>query len=141
MQQLTIQSYSFLVINCLFYHDETNGAYCIFHSVPMLMASKQWNQTCKLLSTHPSKLFPRWLYGSGLVCSGYAYSLLIQAATTLVLVATKDRRTAIIIYACAPGPRPNYYVSMSDVYSQCHKSWGELSMQSFFWLSSFEVLS
>ena len=70
--------------------------------VPKTTAYKRWNchanQTCKLLSTHPSKPFPLRFSGSESVCSGYAYSLLIIAATTLGLLATKAAHSALRMY-------------------------------------------
>ena len=37
------------------------------------------------------------------------------------------------------GEGPCYQVSMFRVYTQRHKSWSELYVQSLFWLDSFEV--
>ena len=38
-----------------------------------------------------------------------------------------------------PNPGPYYKVSMSGVCLQCYKSWGELFMQSLFWMGTLEV--
>ena len=40
---------------------------------------------------------------------------------------------------CTHEPWPYYKVSMSSVCSQCYQSWGELFMQSLFWMGTFEV--
>ena len=40
---------------------------------------------------------------------------------------------------CAPESWPCHQVSIFRVYKQCHKSWGELYVQSLFWLGSFKV--
>ena len=71
------------------------------------------------------------------VCSGKADSLLIKAATTLGLLAIMATHPAL--RRCTPEPWPYYKVSMSGVCSQCYKSWGELFMQSLFWMGTFEV--
>ena len=49
------------------------------HPVDQPYSKDKVNQTYKLLSTHPSKPFPRRFSGSESVCSGYANSLLIKA--------------------------------------------------------------
>ena len=38
-----------------------------------------------------------------------------------------------------PEPWSYYKVSLSGVCTQCYKSWGELFMQSLFWMGTFEV--
>ena len=45
----------------------------------------------------------------------------------------------ILLRRCTPGPWPHYKVSMSGGCSQCHKSLGELFMQSLFQLGRFNV--
>ena len=113
-------------------------------------AYKRWNcqviQTCKLLSTYPSKPFPRRFPDpSQFAAAKLTYysskpqrpSDLIKAATTLGLLAIMATHPAL--RRCTPEPWPYYKVSMSDVYSQCHKSWGELFMKSLFWMGTFKV--
>ena len=140
-------------IECLAVINETSIIYIIllFDSVfyqpyvyvPRTTAYQRWNcqviQTCKLLSTHPSKPFPLRFSGSESVCSGYADLLRIKAATTLGLLATMATHPAL--RRCTAEPWPYYKLSMSGVCSQCHKSWGELFVQSLFWLVGFRTQS
>ena len=59
------------------------------------------------------------------------------AATTLGIMATKA--TSHTHMRCIAEPWHYCKVSMSGACSKCHKSWGELFVQSLFWFGTFEV--
>ena len=60
-----------------------------------------------------------------------------KAATTLGLLTIMATHPAL--RRCTPEPWSYYKVSLSGVCTQCYKSWGELFMQSLFWMGTFEV--
>ena len=62
------------------------------------------------------------------------YSSKPQRPSLLAIIATQPA-----LRRCIPEPWPYYKVSMSGMCSQCHRSWGELFIQSLFWMSTFEV--
>ena len=74
---------------------------------------------------------------SQFAAANLTHELLIKAATTLGLLAIMATHPALM--RCTSEPWPYYKVSMSGVCSQCHKSWGELFVQSLFWLGTFNV--
>ena len=94
-------------------------------------------QTYKLLSTHPFKPFPRRFPDPSQFAAAKLTHYCNKDATTLGLLTIMATHPALM--RCTPEPWHYYKVSMSGVCSQCYKSWGELFMQSLFWMGTFEV--